>query len=635
MEKRNFDKGIIKSIISIVAITLSLFHLYTAGFGILRVTQQRSFHLGLILFLVFMLVPGTNRSSKKRIPWYDIVFAVLAIACNFYMFFMKVIVTVYRLGLINNFDLLVGIILVLLLLEAARRVVGKEIVGLMVFAIIYMRFGNYFSGFLRHRGITFFRIIDVLTWTNEGVYGLTLGVSATYVYTFILLGIFLSKTGIAHFFNDVAIGLTGHSSGGPAKVSIIASALMGTVSGSAVSNVVTTGTFTIPLMRKVGYSPTFAAAVEAVASTGGQLAPPVMGAAAFIIAEYLGISYIRVLSAAIIPAILYYFSLWMMIHLRAKKIGLSGLDREELPSVKKALKERGIMLIPLIAIVYLLIKGFTPLYAAFYSIIIALVLSLIKKETRLAFKDYVDGLIEAAIAALAVATACGVVGIMVGMMGITGLGSVLSGGIIRMAGGSLFLTLLFTAGVSLLLGVGLPPTAVYIIVAIVAAPPLQLLGVTPLCAHLFVFYFGIIAAITPPVALAAFTAAGLVNEDPYKVGVKAFMLGIAAYFIPFIFVLSPSILLIDANIVNLFFTLLTLLVGVTALCASVQGYLFTKIGLFARSILLIAGISLMYEGLLTDIIGLMVLVPIFLINYYFKFKSGEKIFRNKKSAIQP
>lgn len=615
MKNRKIEKGIIKYVISISAIILSLFHFYTAGFGVLSSMKQRTFHLGFILFLVFLLVPANTKASKERIPWYDFVFAILAIASNFYIFFMYDIIAHYRFGIVNKFELLIGTIAILLLMEGARRVVGIEIVSLMILAILYMCFGSYFPGFLKFRGIGFFRIFEVLAWTTEGVYGSTLGVSATYVYTFILFGVILSKTGLTNLFNDIAIGFAGEYPGGPAKVSIVSSALMGTVSGSAVSNVVTTGTFTIPLMVKGGYSPAFAAAVEAVSSTGGQIMPPVMGAAAFLIAEYLGIPYVRVVISAIIPALLYYLSLWLMIDLRARKLKLCGMNKEKLPSVKRALIERGYLLIPLIVIVYLLMSGFTPLFAVFYAIITALVLSLLKKESRLSFTDFVNVLVDAAKSSLIVASACGVVGIMVGMMGITGLGMVLGQGIISIAGGNIFISLVLVMVTCLLLGVGLPPTACYIVVATIAAPALQKLGILPLAAHFFVFYFGCIAVITPPVATASYTAAGMVGENPFKVGILGFQIGIAAYLIPFIFVTSPILLLIDVNFSDLVVKVLTSILGVMALATSVQGYFFGKIDYYSRFLLFTAAIAIATGVALITTIGIMILVTLLFINY--------------------
>lgn len=616
MKKRNLRKGVLKQVILLAAIILSLFHLYTAGFGILTSVRQRTFHLGFILFLVFLLVPATSKAPKDRVPWYDVIFAILALASNFYIFYMYEVVS-YRFDVsISGFNFLVGIIALLLLLEGARRAVGIELTILSVVSILYMYFGYLFPGFLRHRGVSILRIVEFMAWTPEGPYGLVLGVSSTFIYTFILFGVIISKTGIGNLFNDLAMGICGRARGGGAKVSIMTSALMGTVSGTAVANVATTGSFTIPLMKKVGYSPIFAAAVEAVSSTGGQIMPPIMGASAFIMAGLLGIPYISVVKAAIIPALLYYFAVWLAVDLRALAIGLKGLKKEDLPSFKKALRERGSMLIPIIILVVLLIRGFTPLFSVFYSIVATIIISTINKKTRISLKDFINVLIEGAQNSLSVATACGVVGFTVGMVGATGLGMTLGMGIIGLAGDNLFFLLILIAISSLILGMGLPPTAVYIVVAVISAPVLiNFLGIQPLIAHLFVFYYGILAVITPPVALASFTAAGLVGESPYKVGWEAFKLGSPAYIIPFVFITSPSLLLIDTTIVGLVAGLFRAIIMVMAMATAMQGYILDKIGNYSRILLFISAILIMYSETWSDIMGILITLIVFLVHY--------------------
>ena len=621
MKIRNIREGFVKKVLITVCIILSLFHLYTAGFGLLPPMQQRVFHLAFILFLVFLLFPATTRSPKDRVPWYDIILAIAALASNFYIFFVFDYVA-FRFDISISFtNFLIGMVALLLIIEATRRAVGKELVILCVISILYMLFGYLFPGFLRYRGMGLVRLVEYMAWSTDGPYGIVLQVSATYIFTFIYFGVLISKTGIGELFNDLAVAIFGRTRGGGAKVSVFASGLMGTISGIAVANVATTGSFTIPLMKKSGYSPTFAAAVEAVSSTGGQIMPPIMGASAFIMAGILGIPYVYVIKAAVIPALLYYFAVFLAVDLRALAIGLKGLKKEDLPSIKKALRERGLMLIPVILLVALLIRGFSPLFCVFYSIVATLVISAFNKKTRISLKDFMNSLIEGAQKALSVATACAVVGFTVGMIGATGLGMALGDGIISLAGDNSFICLILIAIVSLILGTGLPPTACYIVVAVIAAPILiRLLEIRPLMAHLFVYYYGMLAVITPPVALASFTAAGLVGESPYKVGWEAFKLGAPAYVIPFVFITSPALMLFDVTIEGILFCLFRSIIMVVAIAASLQGFIFDKIGYFSRIPLFISAILITYSSTWSNIAGIIIALAVLFI-HFLKMKS--------------
>jgi len=621
MKIRNIREGFVKKVLITVCIILSLFHLYTAGFGLLPPMKQRVFHLAFILFLVFLLFPATTRSPKDKVPWYDIILAIAALASNFYIFFVFDYVA-FRFDISISFtNFLIGMVALLLLIEATRRAVGKELVILCVISILYMLFGHLFPGVFRYRGMSLIRLVEFMAWTTDGPYGIVLQVSASYIFTFIYFGVLISKTGIGDLFNDLAVSLFGRTRGGGAKVAVVASGAMGTISGIAVANVATTGSFTIPLMKKVGYAPSFAAAVEAVASTGGQLMPPVMGASAFIMAGILGIPYFSVIKAAFIPALLYYFALFLAVDLRALAIGLKGLKKEELPSIKKAILERGHMLIPVILLITLLIRGFSPLFSVFYSIVATMVISLINKKTRISLKEFIYSLVEGAQKALPIATACAVVGFTVGMVGATGLGSVLGQWIIGLAGDIKFIALILIAISSLILGVGLPPTACYIVVAVIAAPILvQLMEIRSLAAHLYVYYYGMLAVITPPVALASFTAAGLVGESPYKVGWEAFRLGAPAYIIPFVFISSPSLMLFDITIEGMVIGLLRGVIMVFAMATALQGYIFDKIGYFSRIPLFISAILIMYSATWSDITGIIIALSVLFI-HFLKMKS--------------
>jgi len=621
MKIRNIREGFVKKVLITVCIILSLFHLYTAGFGLLPPMKQRVFHLAFILFLVFLLFPATSKAPKDRVPWYDIILAIAALASNFYIFFVFDYVA-FRFDISISFtNFLIGMVALLLIIEATRRAVGKELVILCVISILYMLFGHLFPGVFRYRGMSLIRLVEYMAWTTDGPYGIVLQVSASYIFTFIYFGVLISKTGIGDLFNDLAVSLFGRTRGGGAKVAVVASGAMGTISGIAVANVATTGSFTIPLMKKVGYAPSFAAAVEAVASTGGQLMPPVMGASAFIMAGILGIPYFSVIKAAFIPALLYYFALFLAVDLRALAIGLKGLKKEELPSIKKAILERGHMLIPIILLVALLVRGFSPLFSVFYSIVATMGISLINKKTRISLKEFIYSLVEGAQKALPIATACAVVGFTVGMVGATGLGSVLGQWIIGLAGDSKFIGLILIAISSLILGMGLPPTACYIVVAVIAAPILvRLMEIRPLMAHLFVYYYGMLAVITPPVALASFTAAGLVGESPYKVGWEAFRLGAPAYIIPFVFISSPSLMLFDVTIEGILFGLFRGIIMVVAMAASLQGFIFDKIGYFSRIPLFISAILIMYSATWSNITGIIIALSVLFI-HFLKMKS--------------
>ena len=634
MEKRNLREGsIIKKVIIIASIILSLFHLYTAGFGILPPMQQRVFHLALILFLVFLIFPATTKAPKDRVPWYDIILAIAALASNLYIFFVFDSIA-YRVDISISFtNFLIGMIALLLIIEATRRAVGKELVILCIISILYLLFGYLFPGFFRYRGMSLTRLVEYMAWSTDGPYGIVLQVSATYIFTFVYFGELISRTGISDLFNDLAVAMFGRTRGGGAKVSVVSSALFGTISGVAVANVATTGSFTIPLMKKIGYSPSFAAAVEAVSSTGGQIMPPIMGAAAFIMSGILGIPYFDIAKAAIIPALFYFFAVFLAVDLRALSIGLKGLEKEELPSMKKAFLERGHMLIPVILLVALLIKGFSPLFCVFYSIVATIIISALSKKTQISLKIFIDSLIVGAQKVLPIATACAIVGFTVAMVGATGIGMALSNWIVSLAGDNLFIALILIAISSLFLGTGLPPTACYIVVAVIAAPILvRISGIQPLGAHLFVFYYGMLAVITPPVALASFTAAGLVGESVYKVGWTAFKLGAPAYIIPFVFITSPSLLFLDVTIEGMIMGLLKGIIMVVAMTTSLEGFIFDKIGYLSRISLFISAILIMYSSTRSDIAGIVIALVVLSIHLFLKMKSM-RIFRKNNQRI--
>ncbi len=412
---------------------------------------------------------------------------------------------------------------------------------------MYSYFGPYFPGFLAHRGYSIQRIVSHMYFTTEGILGIPLGVSASFIFLFILFGAFLEKTGIGKLFIDIADAIAGWAAGGPAKVAVITSALEGTVSGSSVANTVGSGSFTIPMMKKLGYRPEFAGAVEAAASTGGQIMPPVMGAAAFLMAEFTNTPYIEIAKAAAIPACLYFFGIFIEVHFEAKRCGLKGMSRDQLPKFMEVLLKRGHLFVPLVAIIYVLIEGYTPTYAALVGLGLSIVAGMITKATRMSPWDIITALQAGARGAVGVAMACATAGIIVGVVTLTGIGLKMANGLVEIAGGNLFFTLFFTMITSLILGMGVPTTANYVITSTIAAPALVMLGVPMLAAHLFVFYFGIVADITPPVALAAYAGAGIAKSNPFWTGVTATKLAIGAFIIPYIFVYNPAMILIGTT----------------------------------------------------------------------------------------
>ena len=448
--------------------------------------------------------------------------------------------------------------------------------------LAYAYFGAYLPGFLSHRGYSIERIVSHMYFTTEGILGIPLGVSATFIFLFILFGAFLEKTGIGKLFIDIADAIAGWAAGGPAKVAVITSALEGTISGSSVANTVGSGSFTIPMMKKLGYRPEFAGAVEAAASTGGQIMPPIMGAAAFLIAEFIGMPYVDIAKAAAIPACLYFLGIFIEVHFEAKRCGLKGKTWEQIPRVMTVLKERGHLFVPLIAIIYILMEGFTPAYAALIGLGLSVVAGMLKKATRMSIPDIVNALESGARGALGVAIACATAGIIVGVVTLTGLGLKMANGLIDLAGGHLLLTMFFTMITSLILGMGVPTTANYVITATMCAPALVLLGVPLLAAHLFVFYFGIIADITPPVALAAYAGAGIARANPFWTGVTASKLAIGAFIVPYIFVLNPAMVLIGTTPYLLTMNLVTAFGGMFGIGAAMIGFCVAPMNWFER-----------------------------------------------------
>ncbi len=612
--------GTSRWIVYLIGVSWSIFQVYTAAFGLFPAQLQRSIHLGYAFVLTFMLYPASSRDESNRLRWFNWVLVAFAGYIGLYMA-LNYIRIMEAGGDYSRMDYIAACFGILLTLEAARRVVGLPIVCLAAFFIVYTYFGPYFPGFMAHRGYSLERIASHMYLTTEGILGIPLGVAATFIYLFILFGSFREKSGLGQLFIDISNAVAGWASGGPAKMAIVTSALEGTVSGSSVANTVESGSLTIPMMKRLGYRPEFAAAVEASSSTGGQIMPPIMGAAAFIMAEFLNVPYLDIAKAAAIPACLYFFGVFMEVHFEAKRCNLRGLSRDELPRFGHVMRERGHLFVPLFAIIIFLSVGFTPLYAALMGLVTCIIAGALKKATRMSFRQIADGFELGARNAIGVGLACASAGIIIGAITLTGLGLKLGNGLVELAGGNLPLTLILTMITSIILGMGVPTTANYIITSTIAAPALIQLGVHPLAAHLFVFYFGIVADITPPVALAAYAASGIAKSNPMMTGITSTKLAIGAFLTPFIFVYNPAMLWVGTTWYTITQTLITSCIGMTAIGASMIGFLLTPMNWAERGLFFVGGLMMVHPGFVTDIAG-MALLGVCLGCQWYKRKSG-------------
>ena len=590
-------------IVYVICVSWSIFQVYTAAFGLLPAQLQRSIHLAYAFTLTYLLFPARSGDEDNRLYWYNWVLAIFACYIGLYMAlnYMRIMEAG---GDYSRMDYIAAVFGILFTLEAARRVVGLPIVCLAAFFLIFSYFGAYFPGFMAHRGYSLERIASHMYLTTEGILGIPLGVAATFIYLFILFGSFREKSGLGQLFIDISNAVAGWATGGPAKMAIVTSALEGTVSGSSVANTVESGSLTIPMMKRLGYRPEFAAAVEASSSTGGQIMPPIMGAAAFIMAEFLNVPYLDIAKAAAIPACLYFFGVFMEVHFEAKRCNLRGLSRDELPRFTDVMKERGHLFVPLFAIIIFLSIGFTPLYAALMGLVTCIIAGALKASTRMSPRQIADGFELGARNAVGVALACASAGVIIGAITLTGLGLKLGNGLVELAGGNLPLTLVFTMITSLILGMGVPTTANYIITSTIAAPALIQLGVHPLAAHMFVFYFGIVADITPPVALAAYAGAGIAKSNPFWTGVTSTKLAIGAFLTPYIFVYNTSMLWINTTWYAIIQTLITSCVGMTAIGAAMIGYFVAPMNWIERILFIAGGLMMVHPGMVTDLIGM-------------------------------
>ncbi|HLS21266.1 MAG TPA: TRAP transporter permease [Paenalcaligenes sp.] len=604
-------------VVTFLGVSLTVFHMYTGYFGTFPSQKQGAVHLGTALGLIFLLFPFKKGQQlfQKTVPWYDVVLAFLAMYVTYYKVInFDALIQGITWGY-DEYDTYLSIIGILLLLEATRRTVGVPIVIVALVMMAYAMYGNHIpTRLLSHQGYDISDMATRLWYRDSGVFGTPIQISAKYIFLFLFFGVILVHTRIGQFFNDLAFGLTGRFTGGTAKAAVVASALQGMVSGSSVGNTVASGSFTIPMMKNAGFKPEFAAGTEASASTGGQIMPPIMGAAAFIMMEYLGVSYAVVMAAAVIPAILYFLGIFIGTHFEAKRLRIFGLPASELPSVKNLMKRYGYMLLPLVVIIGTVMIGYTPQRAAIYGILTAFLVSLVRKETRMGPRKMIYVLEQGARVALPVIAAVATAGIIAGVVSMTGLGAKFAASIIALSGGVMFLALFFTMIACLILGMGLPTTANYVVTATIAAPALiNGFDLAPIAVHMFVFYFGIVADITPPVCLAAYAGAGIAGANPFKSGVTAVKLAIAAFIIPYIFVYSPMLVMVDVTTFALIITVITAILGMIAVSSAMIGYFIRSSRFYERLALFAGGILLIIPELLPSLVGLGIVAGIWLL----------------------
>ncbi|MBV5263713.1 TRAP transporter permease [Pinisolibacter aquiterrae] len=627
------------ALVGAALVALSLFHYWTAGFGLLPELIHRGVHLAFVLGLVFLVFPAFRTGAVAKssvlmplgIPLWDWALFALSVVAVLHVPMIPLDDLAFRVGNPTRDDVIFGGALVVLLLEATRRTVGWPLPVIAITFMAYALFGRSMPGILVHPGATPAQLINHLYLTTQGIYGIALGVVATYVFHFVLFGVFATRIGLGQLFLDCAAWIAGRYAGGPAKVSIFGSALFGMISGSSVANAVTVGSLTIPMMVRLGYKKHFAAAVESTASTGGQITPPIMGAAAFLMIEFLDLPYTTIILAAIVPAFMHFLGVFIQVHFEAKRDGLRGLEPHEMPDLKAAFARDWPTVIPLVGLLYMLFSGYTPYLAAFTGITLAVLIGLFNPKRRMKPIEIFEGLRDGAKYALAVGVASATVGIVVGVVTLTGVGFKISFIVTSSAMDlaqhvttwlpvwimsvktlTLLFTLVLTAFVCILMGCGIPTTATYIIMVTVAAPALGLLGVEPIVAHFFVFYFGVLADITPPVAIAAYAAAGMAGADPFRTGNTAFRLALGKALVPFVFVFSPSMLLVTKSFSwpDMILGTTGCILGIVFLSAAFSKYLITHTRAWERLVLALAALLLIAPEVWSSLAGLALVAPV-------------------------
>ena len=612
--------GIVAKGLYVYVLAMGLFHIYTAVFGTFEAYLQRAIHLTWVRPMCFVLYPfaaGRKRQAiETSVPWFDWIFAALSALPGIYIMlnYDEIMMRMQGVDDLTTAQLVLGTLLILLLLEATRRIVGLPLVIVAVFFTVYTYYCDapFLPQLLRGVPTEFQRLVEGMYLTDEGIFSSSLGVSATFVMIFLIFGGFLEKSGVGEYFMEFAQAFTGTAPGGPAKIAVLSSALFGSISGSAVANVYGTGSFTIPLMKRIGYKPFFAGAVEAVASTGGQIMPPVMGAGAFVMAALLGVPFNTIMIAAVLPALLYYGTVLLMVHLTALRDGLKGLPADELPSIRSVMKKL-YMMSPIVLLVYMLLAGYTPMYGAIAGISLAWAVSLLNPGKRMGPKEILQAIHDGSENIPLICTACASAGLVIGSVALSGIGFKFVGAVLALSGGIPFLALILIAIVSLILGMGLPTTSAYILGAALGVPALAKIGIMPLAAHLFVFYYAIISNITPPVALAAYAAASIAGSPPNRTGFAACRLGILAFIVPFAFCYDPGLLLKSTFMGNI----ISIVSGVAAMAGlgfAITGFtkrrlsLPERLGFAAFGLLALHGSLPIALGSTSAVIGLFLLL---------------------------
>jgi TRAP transporter 4TM/12TM fusion protein len=597
--------GRIKLAIGIWGVALSLFHLYTAGFGIMEPRLQRGIHLTMLMPLAFILFPATSRSPRDRMTWLDGVLAVVSLVPGAYVILNSAALN-QRWEFVTPLtteQVVLGTIQILLLMEATRRSVAPAMAIITAIALGYLLAGPYLPSFLQHQGFSFTKLVETMyLLTDEGIYGIITGVSATFAYIFVLFGAVILVTGTGDFFTKLATAIAGRSAGGPAKVSVVSSGLFGMVSGVGVSNVYATGSFTIPMMKKLGYRKEFAGAVEATASSGGQYMPPIMGAAAFIMAEITGIPYATIAISAFLSGAIYYIGVFSVVHLEAKKTGLTGLPRDQMPKLREA-AGTAYLILPIIGMVYFLVSGWSAIMAGFWAVILAIVSSYFRRRSWLTPTKIFTAFSNASKNSIMLGVSCASAGVVVSAITHTGIGLAFTSAVVSLSQGILIVALILVMFASLILGMGLPSTAAYILVAALTAPALVNMGVDLLAAHLFAFYFANISCITPPVGVCFYAGASIAKAPPMKTGWEATKLGLSGYIVPYMFVYAPALLLRPAGWMTAYMFAMAAIAAFVA-SAGVTGWWFGRpIRGFERVLLVIAAVSLVAPEIFSTLLA--------------------------------
>ncbi|MCQ1529615.1 TRAP transporter permease [Lutispora saccharofermentans] len=603
-----------KRIISAVAIIMSLYQLWQSTFSSIQPLLHYSIHLTFILVLGYMLYTPYEGCDITKIPKHDYLLAIMAALSGIYYATQipRYLLRWPQVDPLLALDIVAGIIIVLFVIELTKRTMGSVLPSIGVIFLLYALFGHLIPGYIGHRRIVPIDVLDQLVFTTNGVFTSPIVVASTYVFLFVLFGSFFANSGAGDFFYKFSMSVAGRYTGGAGKVAVVASALFGMINGSPTANVVTTGSFTIPMMKKVGYDSKFAGAVNAVAATGGGIMPPIMGTAAFLMVEMAGIPYIDIAVAAALPGILFYLALGFMVHFRAKKLGLTAVDPKDLPPVGKTLKEGFPFILPLVVLVAMLIKGYTPSLAAVAGIVSVIAASFFRKETRMSMEKILKSLEDGALQSVIVSLSCAIAGIVINGLMITGLGGKIASLVLSVGGGNIFGALLITAVLCTILGMGMPVAAAYALTVSLAVPSLYELGIPPMPAHMFVVYFSTLSAITPPVAVAAYAAAGIAEANASKVGWYACWMGIVSFIVPFIFIYQPVLLInIKTFSLHTLFVMFGCMLGVIAMAAGMEGWLRDRAGKITRIALFISGLMMLYPETMTTVAGLIVFAAIY------------------------